>query len=118
MTAAKGYTQLAGEVFAALERTTVEAFRVECLRPVDSSAESYPCEDPPFYEQYGEKQVAAGYYHQVLRYQEHIAPLAEALRSYAESSLIMPPSGIKALPEKSESNQVMKYELRRLTKHE
>jgi hypothetical protein len=84
MAAAKGYAQLAGEVHAALERTSTDAFRVECLCPVDPGGD-HPCDDPPFYEQYGEKQVAAGYYHRVLRYDEHIAPLAEALRRYAES---------------------------------
>jgi hypothetical protein len=86
MTAAKGYAQLAGEVFAAIERTTTDAFRVECLCPVDSSAGDNHCDDPPFYEQYGEKQVAAGYYQRVLRYNEHIAPLAEALRRYVDES--------------------------------
>lgn len=85
MTAAKGYGQLAGEVLAALERRSSEAFRMECLCPVDPGAGDYRSDDPPFYEQYGEKQVAAGYYHQVLRYNEHIAPLAEVLRRYVES---------------------------------
>ena len=84
ITAAKRYAQLGGEVRAALERTSTDAYRVECLCPVDSSADNYHCDDPPFYEQYGEKQVAAGYYHRVLRYNEHIAPLAEALRRYVE----------------------------------
>ncbi|MCM3873830.1 MAG: hypothetical protein ND895_24340 [Pyrinomonadaceae bacterium] len=87
MTAAKGYAQLAGEVYAALERTTADAFRVERLYSVDSSAGDNHCDDPPFYEQYGEKQVAAGHYQRVLRYYEHIAPLAEALRRYVESSI-------------------------------
>ncbi len=85
MTAAKGYAQLSGEVSAALERTSTEAFRVECLCPVDRCAGDYRGNEPPFYEQYGEKQVAAGYYDRVLRYNEHIAPLAEALRRYVES---------------------------------
>jgi len=86
MAAAKGYAQLAGEVLTALERTSTDAFRVEYLCPVDPSAADYRCDHPPFYEQYGEKQVAAGYYDRVLRYEEHIAPLAEALRRYVESS--------------------------------
>ena len=85
MAAAKGYAELAGEVHAALNRTSTDAFRMECLRPVGPGPGDYRCDDPPFYEQYGEKQVAAGYYHRVLRYHEHIEPLAEALRRYAES---------------------------------
>jgi hypothetical protein len=36
--------------------------------------------EPPFYETYGEKQVAAGHYAKVLRYREHVRPIEEALR--------------------------------------
>ena len=85
MSAAQGYAELAGEVFDALGKTPINAFRVERLRPVDSDAVANCCdEEQPFYEQYGEKQVAAGHYHQVLRYRDHIAPLAEALGLYVE----------------------------------
>jgi len=85
ISAAKGYTELAGEVAAALERTSTDALRVECLRPVRSGLSNYRCDQLPFYEHYGKKQVEAGYYHRVLRHNEHIAPLAEALRRYVES---------------------------------
>lgn len=60
-----------------------ETFRVECLRPARASEQ--PFAGPPFYEQYGERQVAAGYYPRVLRYREHMLPLAEALRSHVEN---------------------------------
>ena len=86
MAAAQQYAELAGEVFAALERTPVDAFRVERLRPVDADAAARCCDEQPFYEQYGERQVAAGHYNRVLRYAEHIAPLAEALSRYGERS--------------------------------
>jgi hypothetical protein len=85
MAAAKGYAELAGEVHAAQERTSTDALKVECLRPVGPG--DYRCDDPPFYELYGEKQVAAGYYDRVLRYNEHIVPLAEALRRSVESCI-------------------------------
>ena len=87
MAAAKGYAELAGEVHATLERTSTDALRVECLHPVDHGPGHYSWDQPPFYELYGEQQVAAGYYHQVLRYSEHIAPLAEALERYVESRI-------------------------------
>jgi hypothetical protein len=87
MAAAKGYAELAGEVHATLERTSTDALRVECLHPVDHGPSDYNCDQPPFYELYGEQQVAAGYYHQVLRYSEHILPLAEALERYVESRI-------------------------------
>jgi hypothetical protein len=85
MKAAQEYAQLAGEVLAALERTSSDAFRVECLCPVDPNSGSYRWDRPPFYEQHGEKQVAAGYYDRVLRYEEHVVPLGEALNRYVES---------------------------------
>jgi hypothetical protein len=87
MAAAKGYTELAGEVNAALERTSTDALRAECLRPVGPGLGDDRCDQVPFYEYYGEKQVEAGYYHRVLRHDEHIAPLTEALRRYAETCI-------------------------------
>jgi hypothetical protein len=86
LTAAKGYAPLAGEVFAALEKTTADAFRVECLCPADLNAGHNHNDGIPFYETYGEQQVAAGYYNQVLRYHEHIRPLAEALARLVQST--------------------------------
>lgn len=84
MAAANGYTELAGEVVAAAEQTSMAALRVECLRPVGPGPGPYACAQPPFYESYGEQQVAAGHYQQVIRFNEHVAPLAEALRRYAD----------------------------------
>lgn len=87
MSAAQGYAELAGEVSGALEKTAVNAFRVERLTLVEADAAARCCdEEPPFYEQYGERQVAAGHYQQVLRYAEHIAPLAEALNRFVAGS--------------------------------
>ncbi len=61
-----------------------ESFRTECLRPVARGEWLGGAfdEEPPFYEHYGERQVAAGFYERVLRYREHMLPLAEALRSH------------------------------------
>jgi hypothetical protein len=64
---------------------------VERLRPVDAQwreSRADGSDEKPFYEQYGEKQVAAGHYARVLRYDEHIAPLAKALRSYPQITQI------------------------------
>jgi hypothetical protein len=58
----------------------VEAFRVECLRPVVAARAD--CGGPrakPFYELHGERQVEAGLYDRVIRYREHVAPIAERL---------------------------------------
>jgi hypothetical protein len=63
-------------------------FRVEWLRPVVARGESARpfTGERPFYEEYGERQVAAGHYTRVLRYREHVLPLTRALNSYAGRS--------------------------------
>jgi len=88
LSAARNYYELQAEVESALNggrNKTESQFRVECLRPVNSHAPAIrSLEVLPYYEQYGEKQVKSGYYKQVLRYSEHMLPLAGALDSYVE----------------------------------
>lgn len=63
----------------------LDEFRIECLRPVsDHGPVPDLTEIPPYYEIYGEKVVAAGGYQQVIRYRDHIRPLADALREHVE----------------------------------
>lgn len=86
MAAAEGYTEMKEEVSAAIDRASIDAFRTERLHPVGTEeGQSLWTEQQPYYERYGERRVAAGHYHRVLRHQEHIAPLAEALRLSAET---------------------------------
>jgi hypothetical protein len=82
--AARNYPELKTEVQTALNGAN--RFRVECLRPVNSHSLAIRSleDEPPYYEQYGEKQVKSGYYRQVLRYSEHMLPLARTLDSYVE----------------------------------
>jgi len=80
--AAAAYPELAGEVRAAVGVETATAFRRECLRTVPPDAAlGTPPSDPPYYETYGERQVAAGRYAGVLRWRAHMAPLVRALRA-------------------------------------
>jgi hypothetical protein len=81
LTAADNYPELASEVEAAIRENGASAFRVECLRPAvgDGGAGRFAAEKP-YYERYGEQQVAAGHYETVIRYREHVLPIAEALR--------------------------------------
>jgi AcrR family transcriptional regulator len=60
-------------------------YRNEVLRLVHENGyeEEFPNE-VPFYERYGELRVADGFYHSVIRLREHMVPLAEALRHFAE----------------------------------
>jgi hypothetical protein len=75
--------ELAAQLNSAIGGLSIEKFRVECLRPIDNRAGCDSLRDgPPFYEMYGQKLVAAGRYDQVIRYREHIVPIAEALWSH------------------------------------
>jgi len=63
----------------------LDAYRIECLRSVDSGAGTHwSTGERLFYELYGEKLVAAGHYDKVIRYEEHMLPLAQAIRAEAE----------------------------------
>jgi AcrR family transcriptional regulator len=80
---AQAYDEIAAEVNSAIEAFGIEAFRIECFRRVHVRGKN-DCQMPgtPFYEQYGEKKVASGLFQQVLRYREHVYPLAETLWNY------------------------------------
>jgi len=80
---ARSYSGLEAEVNDALNTNSELAFRVECLRPVRNYWDIFSRDAKPFYEEYGEKRVAEGKYNQVIRYREHVLPLAEALRQMA-----------------------------------
>ena len=78
--AARTYPELAAEMERVLSIHSADMFRFECIRPVRYGLDigrqfSHPC----FYERYGEKQVAAGIYREVIRFHEHVAPLAAHL---------------------------------------
>lgn len=78
--AADGYAEMRSEVDAALARGGPEAYRVETLRPVDPEAEPFLFGGAvPEYETFGERRVAAGRYERVIRFREHVGPVAEAL---------------------------------------
>jgi hypothetical protein len=81
--AAVEHFKLNRDEHAATDLSGMDMFRVECLRPVspfDAPFESVA----PFYERRGEGKVAAGLYEQVIRYREHIRPLADALAEGVE----------------------------------
>jgi hypothetical protein len=78
--ATRAYTEVAVDVTRIVKSHDVGAFRVECLRPVRYGLDiSRRFEHPATYEGYGEKQVAAGFYAQVIRFRDHVAPLAARL---------------------------------------
>lgn len=84
--ASRGYPEMRYEVEKALASHGEAAFRTEVLAPVAYGfdlAGRFP--HPPYYESYGEGQVAKGIYSEVLRFREHFAPLALALERFARA---------------------------------
>jgi len=92
LAAARSYPGLEQEVERALARHGANAFRTEWLREVRYGLDiDHLLADPPFYEVYGEQQVAAGIYPEVLRYRAHVLPVAEHLRSQVAPPLACVP---------------------------
>ncbi|HSS21509.1 MAG TPA: hypothetical protein VLL54_15660 [Pyrinomonadaceae bacterium] len=79
LAAARAYSELESEVNEAISQNQIEAFRIECLRPVAAGPANTELNEKPYYELYGERKVASGHYSQVIRYREHFVPLAAAL---------------------------------------
>jgi len=78
LTAANNYQELKAEVETALKKFGSSPFLTEYLRPARTCLFN-PSGAIPYYESYGEKQVAAGLYEHVIRYSKHIQPLVHAL---------------------------------------
>ena len=83
ITAALNYAELADEVRHARSTWGDDAFRMERFRHVAPGELWAPMGAPPFYEDYGSGRVRAGAYPEVIRYDQHIRPLADALASRA-----------------------------------
>ena len=80
LAAAAGYPELTEEVERALAAHGSAAFAEEWLYPVQPLATlARGWLQRPRYEIFGEQRVAAGHYAQVLRHDEHFAPLARRL---------------------------------------
>ncbi|PYS79387.1 MAG: hypothetical protein DMF66_02925 [Acidobacteria bacterium] len=78
-----GHFKLKDDEHAATDLDGLDTFRVECLRPVSHGDAPFESR-VPFYELQGEMRVAEGLYEQVIRFGEHMRPLAEALCEHVE----------------------------------
>lgn len=86
LAAAEGYPELKHEVEFALKQFGPAAFATEWLRPVANSEGLHPAAEAiPYYETYGEKQMAAGHYQHVIRRREHLLPVMRALWARVEA---------------------------------
>ena len=75
LAAAYAYSELRSDVDDLLREHGPEQLKLEVLRPAAPPA----TDAKPFYEKRGEQQVAAGRYHEVLRYRDHLAPFLATL---------------------------------------
>jgi hypothetical protein len=82
--AAWAYPRLEGEVRNALDIFGAEHFRHECLRPAKQAFPPPEIAAKPYYEVIGEQRVATGIYASTIRYAEHVYPVIEALRHWAQ----------------------------------
>ncbi len=82
--AARAYPELQGEVAAAVAAWGPDCFRTEVRR----QAPEFPGLDwaeaePPWYEVYGQKMIAAGRYQTLISYAAHLQPVARELQRWA-----------------------------------
>ena len=85
LAAARSYAELRDEISGLIKEMGINSFGIEELRPAaNGTAIDRAVEEPPFYENYGEKQVAEGHYRRVIRYREHVLPVSEALSGYVQ----------------------------------
>ena len=84
LAAARGYPEMRAEVDAALGRYGRQAFAMECLRPVATNVRASRFEqDLPGYENVGERRVTEGRYSRIIRYRDHVRPVAMAIAAAA-----------------------------------
>src|SRR5262245_4104833 len=82
LAAARGYPEMRAEVEAARGRYGRQAFAIECLRPAATTSQTSRFEqEPPDYERYGERRVNEGRYSEIIRYRDHVRPVAMAIEA-------------------------------------
>jgi hypothetical protein len=84
LAAARDYVEMRSEVETAIGRHGRQAFAIECLRPAATTLHVSRFErELPHYERYGEMRVTEGRYSDVIRYREHVLPVALAIEAAA-----------------------------------
>lgn len=82
--AARSYAALDREVQVCLDRYGMEAYATEWLRPVQEAPGQYRvAENPPVYERFAEHLRSRGEFEHVIRYEQHLLPIATALGDVA-----------------------------------
>jgi hypothetical protein len=80
LAAARDYPAMRAEVEAALGRYGRQAFAMECFHPVAATSLTSRFEqEVPDYERYGARRVNEGRYAEIIRYRDHVRPVAMAI---------------------------------------
>jgi hypothetical protein len=78
------YLEFTQRLAAMNQQAGLDLFRTECLQPVSAESDYRDLVEPhPYYESRGESRVDAGFYEEVIRYDDHMLPLADSIRRYA-----------------------------------
>ncbi len=80
---ARDYAELEVDVNRVLAHEGIASLGTEYLRPVNEVSYNELLQEPPYYEVYGEQQVAAGRYQRVIRYHDHVLPIGVALQGFS-----------------------------------
>jgi hypothetical protein len=84
LAAARAYPEMRAEVDAVLGRYGKQAFAMECLRPAATNVHASRFEQElPDYERYGARRVMEGRYSKIIRYRDHVHPVAMAIEDAA-----------------------------------
>lgn len=81
--AARDYSELAVDVNRIIAQEGIASLGTEYLRRVKEDSCNQVLQEAPYYEAYGEQQVAAGRYQQVIRYRDHVLPIGAALQEFS-----------------------------------
>ncbi len=83
--AARGYVELKEEIDHFIKTQPEDSFRCEYLYPATNHAERGPLDGVScFYEAHGERRVREGLYKDVIRYADHVLPVATRLGELAK----------------------------------
>jgi hypothetical protein len=85
MAKASRYCELTPDVAWSLDAYGRDAFRTEVLTRAETAGwdDTRFLHEKPFYETHGETRVGEGKYRELIRYRDHVAPIAAELRSLA-----------------------------------
>jgi hypothetical protein len=81
-----GFPALAAAARSAIGELGADAYRIECLRPVPAGGSTWPTTAKPFYEMYGEALAGVGRVSKVVRFADHLLPVAKALARRLDAS--------------------------------